>query len=47
MNRQEALALIESERGFPVKSRVFRDTRDDTFHTQINIMDMKYMEEFL
>jgi hypothetical protein len=46
MNRQEALELIESEKGFPVKSKVFRDVRDNTFHTQVNIFDLKYMEEF-
>jgi len=46
MNKQEAIDLIESEKGFPVKSRVFRDVRDDTFHTQVSIMDLKYMEEF-
>ena len=45
MNKQEALALKEAEKDFPVKSRIFRDVRDDTYHTKFNIFDIKYMEE--
>ena len=45
MNEQEALALKEAEKDFPVKSRIFRDVRDNTYHTQFSMLDIKYMEE--
>lgn len=45
MNEQEARELFESEREFPVRSRIFRDVRDNTFHTQVGIFDLKYVEE--
>jgi hypothetical protein len=45
MNEREARKLFEQEQGYPIRSRIFRDKRDDTYHTQIDIMDIKYMEE--
>jgi hypothetical protein len=45
MNEQEAKQLFESEKGMPVRSRIFKDVRDNTFHTQVSILDLKYMEE--
>jgi hypothetical protein len=36
---------MEKEKDFPIKSRVFKDKRDGTYHTQFNILDIEHMEE--
>jgi len=45
MNKAEAMDLIEQEKDFPVKSRMFRDVRDNSYHTSFNMMDIRFMEE--
>ena len=45
MNEQEARKLYESEKEFPVRSRIFKHNVNGNYETQIPIMDICNYEE--
>ena len=45
MNEQEARQLYESEKDFPIKSRIFKHKENGNFETKINIFELGDYEE--
>ena len=45
MNKEEAKKLYESEKDFPVKSRIFKHKINGNFETQILMLEINKYEE--
>ena len=45
MNEEQAKKLYESEKDFPVKSRIFKHKLNGNYETQISIMEIGNYEE--